>query len=445
VTAEAPPPIQEFDWESAGRGLGPGLDRLHAIAILGSNQTETARVAVGIARQQARKRRVALGDLLGDAEPLLELAPSDNPEGLADVFEYGVSLSKVARPVEGPGELFLLPSGAFISDEAAIMSNRRWTRLAAGFREEQALLIVVASVSAPEVESLVLQLDGAIIVGDMAPARLPVSRVLGSVAGPHAIVPVRPVERRERQKYVIRGRTSLWRIGATIGVTLTAVIAALGFWLATRPFADSAWAPLWLRGDTTETRFRGLDVVTIDSIRRADSLSQIEKAMGLFTAQDSASVAPYGLSLVTFNTQAGALLELRRNSATLRAGTFTPVLIRETTWFRVVAGAYPDSASAAALLDTLRARGLTDASRVEIDRFPYALLIQRDVPDTLVASRVGSFQGRNLPVYALLQHDGTARLFAGAFKTPEESTLLAEAMKSAGVPTSLVFRTGRVY
>lgn len=443
MTAEAPPPPPEFDWEAAGRDLSPGLDRFHAIAVLGSSETDTARVAVGIARQQARKRRVAVGDLLGDAEPLRALSPSEDLPGLADVFEYGVSLSKVARQVENAGELFLLPSGAFISDQAEVNRNRRWSRLAAGFREEQALLIVVANVAADEVESLVLQLDGAIIVGGLAPARLPVARVLGSVAGPQTATPERPVERRSRQKYVISGRTPLWRVVASIGVTLAALIAALGFWL--KPFANSEWAPLWLRGDTTAARFRGLDSVAIDSIQKADSLARIEKAMGLFTAQDSASVAPFGLSLVTFNTQAGALLELRRNSATLRAGTFTPVLIRETTWFRVVAGAYPDSASAAALLDTLRAKGLSDATRVEIDRYPYALMVQRDVPDTVVASRVTTLQSRGLPVYALLQADGTARVFAGAFKTPEESKLLANAMKSAGVSTSLVYRTGRVY
>jgi hypothetical protein len=167
--------------------------------------------------------------------------------------------------------------------------------------------------------------------------------------------------------------------------------------------------------------------------------------MGLYTAQDSAAVAPYALSLVTFNTQAGALLELRRNGATLPAGTFTPVLIRETPWFRVVAGAYPDSASAAALLDTLRARGMSDAGRVVIDRFPYALLIERDVPDSAVGTRVASYQTRGLPVYALLQANGTARLYAGAFKTPEEATLLTETMRAAGLSTSLVYRTGRVY
>jgi hypothetical protein len=111
----------------------------------------------------------------------------------------------------------------------------------------------------------------------------------------------------------------------------------------------------------------------------------------------------------------------------------------------VVAGAYPDSASAAALLDTLRARGTSDAGRAVIERFPYALLIERDVPDVAVAARIARFQARGLPVYALLQRDGTARVYAGAFKVPEEAESLYEAMRTARIFTSLVYRTGRVY
>jgi hypothetical protein len=88
---------------------------------------------------------------------------------------------------------------------------------------------------------------------------------------------------------------------------------------------------------------------------------------------------------------------------------------------------------------------MSDAGRAVIDRFPYALLVERDVPDTAVASRVSRFQTRGLPVYALLQSDGTARLFAGAFQTPEEAKPLSDAMRAAGVRTSLVYRTGRVY
>jgi hypothetical protein len=167
--------------------------------------------------------------------------------------------------------------------------------------------------------------------------------------------------------------------------------------------------------------------------------------LGLSSPADSAARAPYGVVLITFNTQAGALLELSRNSSTLRAGTFTPVLIRGTPWFRVVAGAYPDSAAAAALLDTLRARGASDAGRAVIEPFPYALLIERDVADGAVASKVSALQARNVPAYALAQKNNTARVYAGAFRTPAEAVRLYEDLKTAGIQTSLVYRTGRVY
>jgi hypothetical protein len=451
ASQESPPATPApliFDWEVAGRELGGRLDRLHAIAVLGSDPTATAKVALGIARQQSRRRRVAIGDLLGDAEPIASLVSDDDTHGLADVFEYGLGLERVARRVSNDPDLFILPSGAFVSDYAEIMANRRWTKLAAGFKEEGGLLIVVASVETPGIEALVLQLEGAVLVGNLVPARLPVARVLGAVRGPHPelVANARP-KATARPKYVVRAAKSIWKIGATIGVLLTATIGAVGLWLAYRPFADSEWAPTWLRragmpGDSMGSMIRGFDTAGV-----ADSNSTLATAreLGLLTALDSASQAPYGIAITNYNTQAGALLELRRNGATLRAGTFTPILIRETPWFRVVAGAYPDSASAAALLDTLRARGSSDAGRAVIEKYPYALLVARDVPDSAVGDRVAAYQARNLPIYALLQADGTARLFAGAFKTPDEATALYDALRSSGIQTSLVYRTGRVY
>ncbi len=435
----AQPAATDFDWEAAGRALSGKVDRLHSIVVLGSNDAETARVAIGIARQQCRKRPVAVGDLIGDAEPIVALAPSNDPHGLADVFEYGVSMDRVARRVQGVKNLFVLPTGTFVTNQAEILSNRRWSKLAAGFRKEQGLLILVASVDAPDVEALVVQLDGAVIVGHRSPVRLPVSRVLGAVRGPEAPPPEPRTKPRPSIGYVIFTGQSPWRSGAFVGVSLSVVIALLSIWLVYRPFAQSAWAPMWLRGDTLRGR-PPLPMTTAD-----DSAAAAAAHFGLLTAQDSQSVAPYALSLIMFNTQAGALLELQRNGASLRAGTFTPVLIRETPWFRVVAGAYPDSASAAALLDTLRARGMSDAGRVVIERLPYALQVERAVPDSAVASRVSVYQARGLPVYALLQSNGTARLFAGAFKAREDAALLAESMRAAGVHTTLVFRTGRVY
>lgn len=445
MTVSTQPSASEFDWEAAGRELGAKLDRLHALAVLGADDGNTARVALGIARHQATKRRVAVGDLLGEAEPIQSLVPGDDPHGLADVFEYGVSLDKVAHRVEiGGVELFVLPTGAFLSDHAEIMANRRWSRLAAGFRKENGLLIVAANVGASDIESLVIQLDGAVLVGDLAPSRLPVARVLGRVRGPHrASRPIRVSHALPRPRYVVQRARSLKRLGATIGLSLAAIIAALGFWLASRPLASTAWAPLWLRGKgvPAESAARVLD----GNVAAQDTGVQIAPNFGLLTNLDSAAISPYGIALVTFNTQAGALLELQRNGSSLRAGTFTPVLIRDTPWYRVVAGAYPDSASAAALLDTLRARGTSDAGRAVIERFPYALLLERDVPDTAVGARVTALQARGIPVYALLQADRTARVYVGAFKTPGEAASLYDALRTSGISTSLVFRTGRVY
>ncbi len=450
MTTEAQPSAAPgFDWEAAGRAASSNIDRFTAIVVLGSDDTETAQVALGLARYQARRRRVAVGDLIGNAPPLEALVPSDDPHGISDVFDYGLSLERVARRVEGEGNLYVLPTGAFITDHAEIMSNRRWTKLVAGFKEAGGLLILAANAATPDIEKLVVQLDGAVLVGKLAPSKLPVARVLGVIREPPPAV--RPSQRlvavlRRPSRYVIFAPRSLWRIGATLGIVLAATIAATGLWLSTRPFARSEWAPLWLRGTPLPAEsalvIRGLDTAGV-----FDSAATVATArgLGLLTAMDSASQAPYGISLIMFNTQAGALLELQQIGTTLRAGTFTPVLIRETPWFRVVVGAYPDSVSAAALLDTLRARGTTDAGRAVIESYPYALLVERNVADDAVAARVSRFQARGLPVYALLQSDGTARIYAGAFKTVDEATLLYDALKASGVQTSLVYRTGRVY
>lgn len=437
----------EFDWQGAARAFASALDKHSAVIVLGRREHEAAEVALGLARQQARRRRVVLCDLLEDTQPIAALAPSEDAHGIGDVFDHGVSLDKVLRPMEGEDRISILPMGAFVTDPMEIMAHRRWTSLAGEFRDDNSLLIVAVKVTTPDVEALVIQLDGAVLVGDVVPKRIPVPRILGYVRPPQ-------VERRSRtgpqprkpSRYVVRRGRSVWQTGALVGIGITAVIAAAGLWLASRPYAENDWVPRWLRGRGADASRGSAFLPGMDtSGALPDSGLAIAPHYGMLTAADSAAPAPYGIRLISFNTQAGALLELQRNGTTLRAGTFTPILIRGSPWFRVIAGAYRDSAAAAALLDTLRARGLSDAGRAVIDRYPYALLVERDVPDTEVATRLARFQARGLPVYALLQSDGTARLFAGAFKAPEEAQLLSDAMRASGVRTSLVYRTGRVY
>src|SRR4051812_40284960 len=79
-----------------GIRLGATLDTAHLVLVLGDDVRLTALAALGVARAQARTRRVALGDLLGDAEPIQSLLDGGDPHGLSDSFVYGVSLNKIA-------------------------------------------------------------------------------------------------------------------------------------------------------------------------------------------------------------------------------------------------------------------------------------------------------------------------------------------------------------
>ena len=71
------------------------------------------------------------------------------------------------------------------------------------------------------------------------------------------------------------------------------------------------------------------------------------------------------------------------------------------------------------------------------------MLLEDRVPRARAASRVAAFVSRGLPAYALLQPDGTARVYAGAFETPAQASLMASALTVADITPVVVFRTGR--
>jgi hypothetical protein len=52
------------------------------------------------------------------------------------------------------------------------------------------------------------------------------------------------------------------------------------------------------------------------------------------------------------------------------------------------------------------------------------------------------YVARGLVVYTLMQEDGGARLYAGAFVTADQSAELIRSLRSAGIKPVLVYRTG---
>ena len=131
-------------WEVEGRRQAPLLDGVCAVVIAATDPSIAVSMAVGIARSQGQRRRVAIADLIGEAPAIESQLTGDDPHGIADSFLYGVSLNKIARPMQGTDNVFLMPSGTEAVDHHEVYAHERWRRLAAGFHQVGALLVVVA-------------------------------------------------------------------------------------------------------------------------------------------------------------------------------------------------------------------------------------------------------------------------------------------------------------
>ena len=139
---------------------------------------------------------------------------------------------------------------------------------------------------------------------------------------------------------------------------------------------------------------------------------------------------------------------MRRPTPALPAAAVSPVPIdpERTTWYKVTAGAYTRRYQADSLLLALRRSSLLTDSAGSVVRAPLALLVdsvptQGGIVDAVRAA-VQKYTARGLPVYALIQDDGGARIYAGAFGAADQSAGLIRTLRSAGLKPVLVYRTG---
>lgn len=179
------------DWEHEGELAAPELDSCACALVLGPDAVASAEAALGIARVQARRRRVAVGDAVGELAPIESLLPSESPYGMMDSFLYGVSIAKIAHPVDPARNLFVLPSGVGPIDHQAILRSDRWSSLIAGFRDAGALLLVIVPAGEEAVVALAPLVDGAVILADADPPAG--TRVLAHIRSGAAAEPVAPV------------------------------------------------------------------------------------------------------------------------------------------------------------------------------------------------------------------------------------------------------------
>jgi hypothetical protein len=384
----------------------------HCVAVIGDDGETAAAVARSIGSEIARDRRVVLADMVGDVPVLRDLSTEPDPEGIEDSFDYGVSLGRVSHPT--PVEnFFLIPSGSDAVARAEVFHSGRWTRLARQCRAAGSLLLVVARSNAPGVEALVEQLDGAVVVGGASP---PGMRIL------HRL------ETRAVRSSPFGLQSTPRLAGAAIVILALLAIVAFAVWQATR----------------------GSDAPAVASVEpSAATVRDTANRSTLLPANpaDSLTAAAFAVEIMSVNTRDGANFELRRNRERFPAATLTPVAVGEAraTWYKIVVGAYPDVRTADSLLRAARDRGIIGDSAGAVLRAPLALLVDSAASGAEAQPVVERHAGGGLPAYALLQRDGRALVYVGAFARPEEAGLFAAELSAAGRRPVLMYRTGRVF
>ena len=413
---------------------------------MGEDADAVAAVATGIARLQAFRRHVALGDLLDDARALRALAPGDDPHGLADVFLYGVSMNRIARQVDASGNLHLLPSGSGSVRQEEILASDRWRRLAGGFREEGALLLLAATADTPGLAALAGMLDGVVLVGGAEPPGADV-RVIARVDAPS---PARP-DARPRATDSSRRRVSF----AAIALVALLALAGAAWWqreplrrlveerlgTAARPLPAPAALP-------PPTPAPVVADSALDSMMLATDSVPLDTTPPLAIANPAAEreASAWTVELVAMNTIDGAMLRVLDGASALPAATFTPVLLGGgAVWYKVLAGAWTRRAPADSLLSRLRASGLVTPGAGVVVRAPLALRLTAGATRASAPALVETLRTRGVPAYALLLGDGTVTIYAGAFESATQAARLASLLRSANIESTLVYRVGRVF
>jgi cell division septation protein DedD len=147
--------------------------------------------------------------------------------------------------------------------------------------------------------------------------------------------------------------------------------------------------------------------------------------------------------LLTASSQEAADYVARRADS-LPAITYSTVMVGADTthWYRLVSGAFADSAAADSYLGTLRSTGRLATGAGAVSRTPFALLLDSASSDAIAQVRVSAFRGRGIPAYLLRDSSQVWRVYAGAFPTEGDARLLKQQLDSLNIQSALVMRAG---
>jgi hypothetical protein len=405
-------------------------------------------------------RRIVLADLHFENPVLHELIGEENLEGVVDVFFYGASVSRSARPVPGRG-FYLIPAGTYPPDEEAVYRHPRWSKLVAGFRDSSASLVLFAPAEA-DAGALLEWISEAYILGTavngstrtLTDAGVPVRALLvppdrrnaSATSGRAATTPGRatPPPRAEEDPDLhlppppVRAHRGGRSITFALWLALTIIVLMAIGSVVGRLRPDLL---PWLGGDAP-----GAEPAEQSHLGPAAAPPPPEP-------RPAGEPLPYSVQVSAFNSLNAAVQRLFAARDAL-GGTpvfVSPEEIDGIVYYRVLAGALPDTVAARRLSDQLAERGLVtpqDAagSMTLIHTSPLAFGLSAYPDEHAARTAVDSLLDRNIPAYAVaVPQPGDSprwQLYAGAYRDSSAAEVMRTLLASAGVSPPLVTRSG---
>ena len=422
-------PLPLATWAAEGRRIAPALQDVAAAIITGRDPEAAAEVALAVAAVHCAERRVAIADLVGG---IAQLGAVSEGRGLLECLRDGDSISEIARPLTADGTIFVLPSGRGAIAERWVFESARWDRLIGGFREVDALLLLVTPSSAPGLDTLIGRVDGVVAV-DLPPTQVRGWPLIATVDRPEADLP--PIIVAPRPTPAGSGRRTL---SPGVLVTLAGLLViglGAGAWVFAR------------QGALESGRVSARELET-ERAALASRPAEVRIVIGeIVNPADAARATSFAIELVAANTLASAHSELGALDGSASALTVAPVELGGAgrTWYRALAGAWHTREEAEAWLATERARGVLRVGGGRVVSVPLALELAAVSDPAAASAAIREWATRGITAYALRSVNGRIRIYAGAFEGPAQAAVLAMRLRDLGAEPRLAYRIGRSF
>jgi hypothetical protein len=425
-------------------------------------------------------RRIVLADLHLEYPLLHSGLDVPNLEGMVDLFLYGASLTRIARPVRD-GAFYLIPAGTYATDVGEIYRHPRWRKLVAGFRDSSAALVLFVPAAPGDLEPLARWASTAILLGPPSdPSVLDSLKKVGldviAVLEPPPVSGTAPPPSPPPEERILSAPLE-------IGIARTAPAEAAGRLEESAAMTSGSEDALDLPPPAARRRGRRnssmLFIVLLVAVTllvtagyliarlRPDLLptgvlprgdppagaAAAAAAPAAPTATRMGEVLPYSVQVRAFTSLAAASDELATEQRRAPNIPFfvSPEEIQGILYFKILAGLAPDTLAATQLRDQLVQAGAIDGADVigtwSLLQFgPLAFDLGEYADDRAAGVRIDSLQSMQIPSYLAVvpYSDGSRRwqVYGGAYRDSLNAGRMGEMIEAAGLSPRLTSRVG---